>query len=454
MSYRTYRLLSAALIAGATPAFAETPAGDVASQIAELKAQLQAQSSELQQLRNAQGDTWLNERRAEEVKGLIREVLADADTRASLMQDGVLAGHDGKKFFLKSADDSFLLNVEGQITARYIVNYQEDRADEVQNGFQMRYVKLALSGHIGAPEFGYYLQINAEREEDAGLGITDGDLFLEDAIISYNFTDELKLQGGRMKLPFLRQELISDKRQLAVERSSVNRYFTLGRAEQIQLNYTGDAFEVLTAISDGANSAATDFQNTPAELALTARANLKLAGEWTQMGDEKAWGEDFALFLGGAVHYEDADEDNTGASGDYFAYTVDGLVKSGNFAGLAAFHGANADDELGGPEDAYGFLVEGGYSVTEKLQPFARWEYIDVDGAGEALQFATIGVNYYFKSHAAKFTTDLVWKYAGDNPATLGTLGGGELSSAAGLVGAGVNDDDQFALRAQFQLLF
>jgi hypothetical protein len=49
------------------------------------------------------GDDWLTQQRADEIRGLVRDVLADADTRASLLQDGMTAGWD-KGFFLGSAD--------------------------------------------------------------------------------------------------------------------------------------------------------------------------------------------------------------------------------------------------------------------------------------------------------------------------------------------------------------
>ena len=44
------------------------------------------------ELKAASDDDWLTERRAQEIRGLVEDVLADADTRASLLQDGMTAG--------------------------------------------------------------------------------------------------------------------------------------------------------------------------------------------------------------------------------------------------------------------------------------------------------------------------------------------------------------------------
>ena len=53
------------------------------------------------------GDNWMTEERAEEVRSLVRDVLADADTRASLLQSGMTAGYDDG-FMIGSTDGNFL----------------------------------------------------------------------------------------------------------------------------------------------------------------------------------------------------------------------------------------------------------------------------------------------------------------------------------------------------------
>ncbi len=90
-----------------------------------MQARTDALNAMVSQMQADQGDNWLNERRAEEVKGLIIEVLSDADMRASLMNDGTVTGHDGSGFFIKSADGAFALYLGGQIDFRYIWNNQD-----------------------------------------------------------------------------------------------------------------------------------------------------------------------------------------------------------------------------------------------------------------------------------------------------------------------------------------
>lgn len=71
----------------------------VADSDSNLRAELTVLKARLAELEAKQDDTWLDQRRTEQVKALIHDVLSDADTRASLLADGVTAGHDGKDSF-------------------------------------------------------------------------------------------------------------------------------------------------------------------------------------------------------------------------------------------------------------------------------------------------------------------------------------------------------------------
>ena len=100
-------------------------------QIQSLRAEIETLKSEIAQLQESKHDMWLSERQAEEFKGLVWEVLSDAETRATLLQDGMLGGHDGKHFFLKSADRNFLMKIGGQIQIRAVREFQNDRTETI-----------------------------------------------------------------------------------------------------------------------------------------------------------------------------------------------------------------------------------------------------------------------------------------------------------------------------------
>jgi len=454
---RTHTLmaLGGSLVFGAaTMAGAGTEKSD-----SEVQSEISALKQRIAELENKQERDWMSERRAEEVKSLIHEVLSDADTRASLLEDGITAGHDGEHFFLSSNDGAFRLNVSGQLQARYVYNNRSGSPATGQDnaGFEMRRAKLGFSGHVADPRLSYNVRLashssfNEPDSPNQNGGVND--VVVEKATIGYQLMDGLHVRVGRDKGPFLKEELIHSGRQLAVERSAVNQVFSTGYTEGVYLKYDAhDMVHLAAAITEGANSAGasfdagTDFGGAPAggatDFAATARADVKLAGEWGQAKDFAAWsGQPMAVFLGSAVHYE-VDETGNGADNTKtIAWTVDGQVKRDGFGLYGAFVGAHNDsDGATGNADNFGSVLQGSYMVVpDEVEPFVRWEWIN---AGTHLM--TVGTNYYLNAHNAKFTFDVLWALDSFPMA----------AQSHGLLADAPGEEDQVALRAQFQLLF
>jgi phosphate-selective porin OprO/OprP len=440
-------VVTAALCGLTVPAVAETADANLQAEIAALRA-------EVAQLRQSQNDSWLNERRAEEVKGLIREVLADADTRASLLQDGVLAGHDGRRFYLRSADGGFALNIGGQIQLRYIANFRDDAEGvdggyDSTTGFQHRRTRLVFSGHIADPRITFRIQPEVRRQ--------DGRMAIADSFLGYKLTDDIELQGGRFKLPFWKEDLHSSGRQLAVERSLINNLFSGDRSTGLMATYSQDMFRVYGMVSNGFGTNLHDFNtgvdSNAARVAFTGRAEVKVAGEWSQYNDFAGWeNSDFGLIIGGAAHWEQNRATTPGGTStrlgntrDFFTWTADASVYMQNinvFGAVVGYHdtAVYAGDKF----DDYAFLIQGGYTIADKFQPFGRYEFItfDDDRNVSDISVITVGANYFLRGHNAKLTGDVVWVL---DPLPSGSGGLGLLPSS---------EDDQVVVRMQFQLLF
>lgn len=409
------------------------------AQLRQSNQQLQAQVGALQ---GSQNESWLNERRAEEVKTLVREVLADADTRASMADGGMTAGYN-KGFFLASEDGKFLLKVGGQVQFRYILNLRDDSGDDdFEGGFQLRRTKLKFEGHIGSPKIGYSVVLANHR--------SDSNTYLEEAKLSYKIADGLTIEGGRFKSPFLREELTSSSRQLTVERSLFNETFTAGFTEGVNLKWEPtDNVRISAMVNDGyregEDGGAKDFHQDNTDVAFASRVDIKLAGDWKQYSDMSAWsGEDFAAFIGAAVQV-DFDESRTTSGYHYdFNYTVDGSIETNGLGIFAALSGWHFDgDDNTADSTAQGAMIQAGYMVVpDKFEPFVRLEYMRFNDDDET-KLVTFGANWYLKKHDAKFTVDVVW--------ALDPIGG---SSGLGLLGDAADEDDQVAIRGQFQLLF
>lgn len=438
----------------------------------DLRTEVTALKARIAELEGRQNSNWLNERRAEEVKALVREVLSDADTRASLLENGMAAGHNGKNFFLASEDGSFLMTISGQIQVRYIANWGE-RGDDVdafsddyEGGFEIPRTKLNFEGHVADPRLQYQVRLALDR--------LDNDVFADTILIRYEWMDGVQIWGGETKAPFLREELVESYHQLAVERSLLNEIFTAGYVQGVGITWDADAtndwpLKVAVTINDGARSGEAfevndggafikPFDQDNTDFAVTGRADVKLAGDWDQWQDFQAWsGQELGVFLGAAIHYEEGETgDDVTARDNIVMWTVDGSVEVAGLGVYGAFVGQHYNGE-GAVENGsnYGALIQASYMVIpDKLEPFVRYEWIDVDsdfGADDDIHVLTFGANYFLRQHNAKLTVDLVWALEPVTAAnTFGTGGPGLL----GLVTDDAGQEDQVALRAQFQLLF
>jgi hypothetical protein len=445
---------TACLMAGALLATVPGVANAETTELEQMRAEMAQMRAEMAQLKADQSGDWMNDSRRAEIEGMIADVFADANNRATLLQEGALAGIDEKgKIFLQSADGDFSANFNGQIQFRYIWNNQDQRADESISGFQVRRTKFGVKGKVG-DGWSYEIKLATDRD---GAEVT-----MEDAYIGYKISDKLSMKAGVKKLPFARQELISSSRQVAVDRGLATEFFTLGRSDMVEFTHkTTDTIKLTGALSDGANGNYTDYNaDASNDFAVTGRLDwMAIGDDWGAAKQEFGGVDEDALFIGAAAHYEVADA--TGGTVDPnsgFAWTVDALYKTGALGLSAAIFGNHTEENVAADTDQYGFYAQASYDLGNDWDIFGRWEYIDDDdnaGAGtEELQAFTVGVNHHFSSKV-KFTGDIVYVYAGDNPAADGnTSTDGEDSDGLGLGGGFTDDEDTIALRLQLQLLF
>jgi len=574
-------VVGSAALALTSGSFADTTAeannNDLKAEVAELKAQMA-------QMRAQQNDAWLTEQRADEIRGLVQDVLADADMRASLLSQGMSAGYDDG-FVLSSADGNFLLRINGQLQTRWVYNNADgglgnldqddiddvfdgevgfgvlaaavranlsdsqldallslddaladeflesiinfDRAgalqaqidafvlaaftglsssdqdavvqalgidgvdtfaeyqsfitsearsalmtainvarsgDSSRSGFENSRTKLWFSGHVVNSQWNYMI------EADFGTG---GNFSLLDAYIAYDYGDGWTAIMGQFKAPSLREELVDSRYQLAVERSLLNSAFTAGRMQGIAMDYRGDQWHFTGSFSNGAASTNSTSLTEDTEWALASRVEYLFSGTWDQFSDfTSPTGEETGLMVGAAVRTE-TEEYGTG----FIDPLTSPVIRVGNNNELetllltadvsAEFGGANLygqfiyrnlDPNTGGDLDQYGFLVQGGYYLSDDWEVFVRYEWADFDipdltvpggvsiYSWDDLSVITFGVNRYFASHQAKWTTDFgigldrVEFFVADGSA-------GYRSDTGG-------DDGQFVIRTQLQLLF
>lgn len=401
-------------------------------------AELEAQVAQLR------GEGWLNEQRTEEVRSLIQDVLADADTRSSLLQSGTTAGYD-KGFMLSSADGNFLLKINGYMQIRAVVNYQDDdnaANDSTRSGFENRRTRLKFSGHVVDPSWKYVIY------GDFG---TSGSFGLLDAYVQKNYDNGWFSRVGQFKGGWLREELVSAFKQLTVERSLVNGRFTQGRSQGIAMGYSGDQFRGSFMYSNGLNDRNGSALDEDSEYSFMGRMEFLAAGNWKQFGDFTSMrGSEYGAMIGVAAYVENPEFGTASDDDQVQSYGLTADVSSEgdgwNVYGAFIFNGVS-DDRAGMKDrDQWAFVVQGGYFFTDDIEAFARFEYGDLDDDSEELQVLTVGFNKYWAGHGLKWTTDVGY-------------GINEVSSAWASDGAGwrtdgLDEDGQFVIRSQIQLTF
>lgn len=374
---------------------------------------------------------------ADQDRAFKNDLLEDAAGRASLLSGGgPTSGHDASGFFIGDGGDN-RLNINGDFQWRYTANlHKYSSTDNYTGGFNVPLARLRFTGKTNG--FGFTVE--------GGFTSSDGGFTLYDAFVNREIADHAQVQLGQFKLPFLREYNVSDRYQLAVDRSVVSYIFQQGRSQGIQLTDDIGNLRLTAAFSDGLGTKNTDFTNPKEQdYAFTGRADYLISGDRSVLNDfTSEVGSGTSTLVGVSGHYEDGDLHRL------YAYTADFSLESGRFNTFVSGVGRNI--ESGGTSfNDYGAVGQAGFRITDKVEVFGRYDIVAPDsgrGLGrDSYSFATAGFNYYIAGQAAKFTLDGVYSLN----ETTGLSSMGDFSNS-GLLGS--SDKGELTIRAQFQLLF
>jgi hypothetical protein len=414
---------------------------ELLKRIERLEAANAALSSEVATLREADGNAWLNEERATEIRAIVADVLADSSTRDSLQAGEMTAGwNDG--FYMQSMDGRFRLQVGGLVQARYIYSYIPDGlsgvnvasspvADDVESrsGFDLPNTQLDFRGHIFGPEFTYRLRAQFVNQGEnalgtaplSNLGSSSGTFRLLDAWIRAEVSDGIALRAGQFKLPFAREQLVDTEYQLAVSRSTISEHLGIGYSQGIEGQFVSDDVRVMLAFSNGGTDNVygvlkgagseplnSDWASDRVDWSVAGRMEWKLAGRWSQFNSMTSPpGDEYALMIGVGALAQSGDPDtgtspNNSPPNDWYAFTADaswmfgGATVFGSFtyssmdSGSAFILGGNgfgppATFDIGG-NDAWGAVLQASYYFVPKWEVFGRMEV----GSADIPNIATI----------------------------------------------------------------
>ena len=324
---------------------------DLLQRIDGLERRNKALEGQVTELKALEGEKWLSQERADQIRSIVADVISDSEQRASLRQDAMTAGwNDG--FFLASPDGRFKLQVSGLIQPRfmwshirnnYFQGYDLNTGEQLWStpfvvpdtiedryGFDSNYNELCFKGHIFSPAVEFMVRTNVSLNTSSmvgqptnnytsvpNLGSGSGSLYLLDAWARIAFSDNWSMRFGQYRSPYAREQLITEANQMAVNRSTVVRNFGLWYTQGIEFQYQGDDFRWNLSVDDGGSSLIAGEQlqlvggqpldapwySQQVSWSVTSRLEWKLYGAWqdfTKM--TSAPGEQQGLLMGLAYH--------------------------------------------------------------------------------------------------------------------------------------------------------
>lgn len=345
--------------------------------------------------------------------------------------------------------------------------------DDTTTNFNFRRNRLALMGRWGET-FGLYVQTEfAEDQNVTTLGVADTNRGFEfqllDAVMRFNLHDSFKINVGKFKYNFNRENLEACEMPLTLDRSLFIRapFVTTrdtgvavwGNLFQEVFQYRLDVMEGRKAVS-GNTAPASNFR-------YSARAHVTLLDPEKEYGYKGTYlGEKKVLTVGAAYQFEPdvAYADTVARTGksDYKGWTVDGYFEYpvaglGTVTASAAYEDVDLDDAYKGnnPDllsvglngQKNGWYLKGGYMLPNlPLQFFGRyekWRFAQLNNIfDQQIDWYGIGANYYLRGQNLKLTAEFSHTDF-DKEATV-----------SGLQGTNLRSKDFNTFIAQLQLIF
>ena len=446
---------------------------DTAAQIAELKAQIAA-------LQTEKGEQWLTEQRAEQIRGVVQDVLADSSTRSSFQQGGATAGYNNG-FFIASADGNYTMKINALEQFRFTWGngYGATLSPGTGNssadnywGFENRRTQAYFSGNVVDPTWKYLVGIAYDSQLDPYYNPAGGanNFSLYYAQVTKTLGDGFSVTAGQQNVAFTLQSQLFNAGMTQMGEYSLFEY-AFGAGQQVGLSGKWESdmiraqvgyYNIIQSNGVAGASASQGWNNANNQsVALAGRAEFKMAGTWDQFSKESSFkGEEFGLVGGIGAFWQNARSTNAVPPYGFHpvGVTVDANAKFGGFNAIAQLiwqdsyaYGAGSSSV-----SSWGFNVQGGAFLTENLEVFGAWNYNNL--SLQAANYLQVGGNLYFAKNNMKMsvigTIPVSTTATTQSGAAAGTAQ--DAGGSYGMVPTGGADSvgNNFGLVVQLQMMF
>ena len=376
--------------------------------------------------------------------------IAEAVERYLDKEGAVRASYGKKGFRLESRDGNYQTNLQWRAQLRATSPLRSDPRqlgdfDKDELTAEGRRLRMKIGGHGYKPWLKYYFEVDLQPTRSSGKSSSNASARVIDWRIDVAKSKAFGIRVGQWKIDYNRERVDSSGRQQFVERSIVNRTFTVDR--QMGLGFRGRLFEgtgadlryYAGAFTGGGRGVSNDDNN----LMYIGRLQWNFMGRdlaMRQTDVERTEKPTGSFSIGGATHTGKATRWSSSGGGnlDGFAsfdkategqYRIHQAVaefafKYQGFSTQNEFHWKNIQDttlaagQAGNDNDLYGLYSQFGYffneiwsSVPEELELAARYAWLREPNAGnfaeenERQEF-TVGANWFFNGHNNKLTLD------------------------------------------------
>ena len=361
-------------------------------------------------------------------------------------KSGVKVGFGKKGFTLATTDGLFKTKIQWRFQGRYTFPERGDPrsrshfSDNEESTFELRRVRMKVGGHGYKPWIKYYLEVDWQPMRSDSADQARASKRLIDWRIMLEKFKWAKLRIGQWKINYSRERVDSSGKQTMVERSIMNRVFTIDRQMGMMLYGRVNPGTILDAnyylgIFSGAGRGVNNDDD-----------NMMYMGriQWNVFGRELKWRQSDVKFhkkptasisFGAYTNKGKCTRWSSGGCGNVSGFTSPADAQDGQFQttgmqfgsalkyrGFAWQHETHwkriKDRDAAAVDRATnmlgGYLMAGYFphylisAVPKPLEIAFRYSHVDpnTDAGGDLRQEFTTGLNWFFAGHRNKMTLD------------------------------------------------
>ena len=405
----------------------------------DVQRELAAMRAELAEMRVQQRDQWMDEARAEQVRGIVRDVLADSSTRTAYRDNDGAAGLSsapGGGLQINAADGTASIKLTGLVQTRFVVSsaYGSDASPPVDDntrwGFENKLVMYALSGHILDPSLTYLTAVAYTSQTNRFITVP-GAYRVVYASIRKDLGNGWAIGTGLLNVPWdLESDYIGTSQLTVGDYSIFNYRFGAGKQSGAGLSWKGDWFRAAGGVFNQINAAQPGWEaQANLSFAVAGRAEVKWGIPWEQISRTSGAAGDLpGLVLGLGLCMSNGRAENRQPPDSQLAtpsaqgVTADARVLLGETVLIAQY--VYMRDAVGAPELGWnqGINLQASTFVAPKVEAFAEacWmSDVPVEWIAQA------GVNLFIDGNRLKLVSKCVVPFGGGDVNGIRSIAGG-----------------------------